>query len=205
MRTPRKKYWRHWCKYSKGCGVNPFLRSVGGLKRDTIVGSYASRVRRGCYGKGTQIKVQTVMDALLSISKTIELVGECSPRNLQGPKRTNKYKGTLTNDQRFSKGRFPARASVSCTAISSKLIFWCSIQKWITKGKVSRKSGYYCVLLSFICQWVYKAEIFLLKWSAQTSNMHQTIPSWWHWFFQNGKIIPRSSSLDTLLMLDNYK
>jgi hypothetical protein len=61
------------------CGCDPFLYNVPAMERDIIVSAYAARVRTGVYGHGHQVQVQTVTDALSSISKTIELAGQQSP------------------------------------------------------------------------------------------------------------------------------
>jgi hypothetical protein len=61
------------------CKVDPFLRNTPPIERDVVVAAYAARVRQGVYGRGHQVRVQTVSDSLSAISKTIELAGEQSP------------------------------------------------------------------------------------------------------------------------------
>jgi hypothetical protein len=77
----RAKYWRHWCQYAEMCGVNPFIHKddMSQLEREIILCSYSARVRSGAFGRGAQIKVQAVTDALAAVSKTIQLAGEQSP------------------------------------------------------------------------------------------------------------------------------
>ena len=77
--SDRVKYWSHWVNYASMCGCDPFLYNVPAMERDIIVSAYAARVRTGVYGHGHQVQVQTVTDALSSISKTIELAGQQSP------------------------------------------------------------------------------------------------------------------------------
>ena len=76
----REKYWNHWSSYASVCGIDPFLPDdIPALERNIIVTAFAARVRTGSYGRGAQIRVQGVTDALASISKTIELAGQQSP------------------------------------------------------------------------------------------------------------------------------
>jgi hypothetical protein len=44
-----------------------------------VLTAFAARVRQGYYGRGDQIKVKNVTDAMVAISKTIELAGYKSP------------------------------------------------------------------------------------------------------------------------------
>ena len=83
----RQKYWRCWERYATTAGIDPFLDSVLPLERDIITGAFAARVRTEDFGKGNQIKVAGVSDALAAISKTIELAGKPSPLYRQ----ENKY------------------------------------------------------------------------------------------------------------------
>ena len=75
----REKYWQKWCTYAKSVKVDPLLQSTHPLIRDMVITAFAARVRTGYYGKGRQIRVQGVSDALSAISKTIELAGLKSP------------------------------------------------------------------------------------------------------------------------------
>jgi hypothetical protein len=77
--SDRKKYWKHWCQYASLFGLDPFLTHTPALERDSIVCAYGARVRTGVYGRGAQVKVQTVTDALSAISQTIQLAGHRSP------------------------------------------------------------------------------------------------------------------------------
>ena len=75
----RQKYWLHWERYASTAQIKPFLDpSVPPLERDIVAGSFADRVRTGKYGRGNQIKVSGLSDALTAISKTIELAGKPS-------------------------------------------------------------------------------------------------------------------------------
>ena len=49
------------------------------LVANIIPQAFAARVRTGFYGKGHQVKLQSVSEALVAISKTCELAGQSSP------------------------------------------------------------------------------------------------------------------------------
>ena len=75
----RENYWDHWHKYAASICISPFInKTVPPLERDIIKGTFAARVRVGDYGRGNEIKFSGVSDALVAISKTIELAGQCS-------------------------------------------------------------------------------------------------------------------------------
>ena len=75
-----QKYWDYWCDYANICTIDFFLFNISCLiERNVIVTAFTARVRSGVYEKKSTIKVQGVMDALASISKTIQLDGKPSP------------------------------------------------------------------------------------------------------------------------------
>ena len=75
----REKYWKAWCSYANSVEVDPLLATTEPVIRDMVLTAFAARVRQGYYGRGDQIKVQSVTDAMAAISKTIELAGYKSP------------------------------------------------------------------------------------------------------------------------------
>jgi len=58
---------------------DPFLSNADTIEQGIIITAFAARVRTGFYGRGHEVKVSTVTDALAAISKTIELAGQQSP------------------------------------------------------------------------------------------------------------------------------
>ena len=75
----REKYWMHWSCYSKSVGIDPLLEHTDPLIRDVVLTAFAARVRTGYYGRGHEIRVSGVTEAISAISKTIELAGYNSP------------------------------------------------------------------------------------------------------------------------------
>ena len=75
----RQKYWHHWKTYVGQWKQDCFLENNTEIERGIILTAFAARVRSGFYGRGTQVKVPTVQEALAAISKTAELAGKPSP------------------------------------------------------------------------------------------------------------------------------
>jgi len=75
----RHNHWKYWCAYSIQCTSDPYLRQLSKCKSAVLLTGFAARVWTGTYGNGNQVKVQSVMTALVAISKTCQLVGEQSP------------------------------------------------------------------------------------------------------------------------------
>ena len=77
----RQKYWQHWRDYASLFTIDPFLQNSdnSNLEQELLICAFAARVRTGTYGRGSQIKVSGVSDALSAISKTFQLAGQHSP------------------------------------------------------------------------------------------------------------------------------
>ena len=75
----RLKYWSHWIQYTGAFLQDKFLKDCTTRQRNIIVTAFAARVRTGHYGRGHEIKVKSVKDALSAVSKTFQLAGESSP------------------------------------------------------------------------------------------------------------------------------
>ena len=75
----RTKYWRQWQSYATAWGKNAFLSDAAPIEKGIILTAFAARVRTGFYGRGSQVRVPSVSEALAAISKTIELAGQPSP------------------------------------------------------------------------------------------------------------------------------
>lgn len=74
------RYWKHWTNYcSNFHKLDPFLTSVPKVDRSIILTAFAARVRTGAYGRGHQVKVSSVQDAIAAITTTAKLVGQQSP------------------------------------------------------------------------------------------------------------------------------
>ena len=70
----RVKYWNTWTSYYEECNVGPYLDTITPCESTIILASFAAQVITGDYGNGSQVRVQTVTQALTVISKTCQLV-----------------------------------------------------------------------------------------------------------------------------------
>ena len=67
----RQKYWNFWQTYCAQCKTNPYLDSTNKIEQSILLTGYAARVRTGIYGRGNQVKVQTVTDALSAMANKV--------------------------------------------------------------------------------------------------------------------------------------
>eukprot|EP00957_Ditylum_brightwellii_P194715 14832332-Ditylum_brightwellii.AAC.1 len=68
-----QKYWCHWQKYIRLWNKDEFLDDASKLEQGILLTAFAARIRTGFYGRGHQVKVPSVTEALSAISKTIQL------------------------------------------------------------------------------------------------------------------------------------
>ena len=196
-----KKYWRHWVRYANSTGIDPFLNptTVPPIERDIIAGAFAARVRTGRYGRGNQIKVGGVSDALAAISKTIELAGQPS----QLYRAEGKYQLHLERVvEGFRRADPPAIPQLAVPVIVPHTAFRLAFQ---TKSAHQRHTG--ClILVAFyyllrVGEYTQPAYIMVNgKKTRATRTVQFSVGN--VGFFRKGKIIPRSSSLDMLLTAD---
>ena len=71
-----EKYWKKWTEYCHECSTDEYLSDCTICEKSIILTGFAARVRTGTYGRGDQVKVQSVTDALSAISQTSKLVGQ---------------------------------------------------------------------------------------------------------------------------------
>jgi hypothetical protein len=75
----RQKYWKHWVEYTKAFNQDPLLNNLDELQKLVILTAFAARVRSGYFGRGTQVRVPSVTEALSAVAKTLQLAGKPSP------------------------------------------------------------------------------------------------------------------------------
>ena len=75
----RNKYWSKWCTYISSYNTPPSLTEKPPLQHAIILTGFTQRVQSGAYGRGDKIKVQSINQALLPITVTMELGGQQSP------------------------------------------------------------------------------------------------------------------------------
>lgn len=197
----REKYWQHWCDYARACRIDPFLKHVTNLERDTIIGGYAARVRRGYYGKGATIKVQAVTDALSSISKTIELVGEQSPlyKDPSGSHYTTPIQRIIEGFRRDDPPPVPQLAvPVAVPNLCYEAGMKNGSSKATTIGNLALIAFYYLLRVGEYTKPKFSYHNGVKRPATRTKQFRVGDVG----FFKNGKILPRSSPLEVLLECD---
>ena len=197
----RQKYWRHWCSYASAARIDPYLApaTVTPLERDIVAGAFAARVRSGRYGRGRQIKVGGVADALAAISKTIELAGQPS----QLYRAENKYQLHLERVMEgFRREDPPAVPQLAVPVTVAKHAFRSGL---LTKSPEQRHVGS-LILVAFyyllrVGEYTKPPLVTVAgKRVRATRTVQFSVGN--VGFFRNGRIIPRSSPLKDLLRAD---
>ena len=75
----RQKYWAHWVEYASAYNQSPLLDNLSDMHKLVIITAYAARVRTGYFGRGGQVRVPSVTEALSAVAKTLQLAGKQSP------------------------------------------------------------------------------------------------------------------------------
>ena len=196
----REKYWHHWSNYASLCQIDPFLPpSVAALERDIIITAFASRVRTGAYGRGTQIRVSGVTDALASVSKTIELAGEQSPIY----RADQRY--TLPIERMVEGFRREDPPSVPQLAVPVTVPHYCQALALTTSCEQEKATGLLANIGFYFLLRVgeYTKPRFVIrnrKKVRATRTIQFSVEN--IGFFKDGKVIPKSSPLHVLLSCD---
>lgn len=77
----KEKYWRHWKEFVAEQGYRPFLDGSGDDADGQTILRFACRVRRGSYGRGHRVRVQTVEKALSAVSEAFDVERRHRHRN----------------------------------------------------------------------------------------------------------------------------
>ena len=80
----RKKYWERWEAYTKPLGVDPYLQDTSFTTRMRTLSGFMTRVCKGYFGKGKQVKNCTVSSALTAVGQTIALACNANPTKING-------------------------------------------------------------------------------------------------------------------------
>ena len=197
----RRKYWHHWCRYASLFGLDPYLSNVPALECDSIVCAYGARVRTGLYGRGAQVKVQTVTDALSAISQTIQLAGYPSPLY-----RTDQKQYNLTIERMVEGFRREDPPSIPQLAVPITVPNACFEASYQQENPRIQTAGS-LIMIAFY---------YLLRVGEYTKprmvtrggkKVRATRTKQFTYnnvgFFKNGKVIPRKSPLSLLLTCDS--
>jgi hypothetical protein len=195
----RSKYWKHWSQYASLCRVDPFLNNVPAIERDIVLTAFAARVRTGAYGRGAKIKVSGVTDALASISKTIQLAGQPSPLY----RAENVYHLPL---QRLVEGfRREDPPAVPQLAVPITVPNMCFRAGMLSRAQSSKAAGQLALIAFYYLLRVgeYTNPRYVLRnGQKERSTRTKQFSVGNVGFFKDGKVLARTSPLDTLLTSD---
>lgn len=99
----KAKYWSHWKIFAEEQGCQPYLDGPGDDPDGKAILRYAVRVRRGSYGRGRTVRVQTVEKALAAVSEGFDMDRRHRLRNpvlIDGSRREPKLKLLLQGMRR---------------------------------------------------------------------------------------------------------
>ena len=196
----REKYWAHWTSYTSLFNKNPYLTDCTNKEQIIIVTAFAARVRKGYYGKGKQVTVQTITQALSAITKTCELVGQPSPV-LQAEKTYKVPVAWLVEGYRREDPPATPQLTVPVT-----VPIQCHKSAYATKDPRQQAIGDLTLIAFYYLLRVgeYKKPKFITVDGQQvraTRTVQFAVEN--IGFFKNNKILPRSSSLRRLLTADS--
>lgn len=82
----RAKNWQSWLEYASDARCDPYLQQLSKTVQQNLLIGFTARVRRGYFGRGTQVQAQTPETALRHVAQTIVLAGYADPRKSYGSK-----------------------------------------------------------------------------------------------------------------------
>ena len=88
----RLRYWAHWQHFCWKHQVEPFLNDLSQQAGVDHICNFASWVREGNAGRGNQVRVGSVQEALRAVGKTFELAGLDNPTYIPAKYETYWYR-----------------------------------------------------------------------------------------------------------------
>jgi hypothetical protein len=79
--------WSNWTSYLKPLGLEPSLQDVPYVERSQVLTGFAQRIHKGYYGRGSQVRANTVCSALMAIGQMIALAHGNNPTKPEGSDR----------------------------------------------------------------------------------------------------------------------
>jgi hypothetical protein len=176
-----------------------FLDTATELECGIILSAFAARVRSGFYGKGHQIKVPSVAEALSAISKTIQLARKRSPVYREDEKYILPVEKCLEGMRRDDPPAIPQLAVPVTVPIE------CHRQAYTTKDNGAKAAADLSLIVFFyllrVGEYTMPHKVMRNgKWKRATRTMQFQVNN--VGFYKNGKLLPRTSSLKRLLEAD---
>ena len=196
----REKYWNHWRQYAAQCHIDPWLTNTSPLERDITINAFAARVRSGFYGRGAQVKVQSVNDALSAISKTIELAGQPSPLYREA----NKYQ--LSTERLCEGFRREDPPAVPQLAVPVSIVNHCYKSSLLTNDALTAAAGQLTIIAFYyllrVGEYTQPRTVTLNGEKLRATRTVQfSVDDVGFW--KDNKQLPKASPLDVLLTADS--
>ena len=198
--SDRQKYWRHWCRYTALFKYDPFLSTAPPTDKDCIICAFGANVRTGVYGRGAQVKVQTVTDALSAISTTIQLASQRSPVYREDQKYTLAIERMVEG---FRREDPPSIPQLAVPVIVPNACYEASMK---TSNIKLRHTGSLVIIAFYYLLRVgeyTKPRTVQRNGKAIRATRTKQFSVGNVGFFKAGKIVPRTSSLKELLSCDS--
>ena len=82
----RKTCWKNWCYFVRHLGVEPWIQDATYQQQVLCLKGFAACVRSVRYGRGKQVAIFTVSEALSAVGTTVALAYEGNTTKAQGEK-----------------------------------------------------------------------------------------------------------------------
>ena len=165
-----------------------------------LLTGFAARVRTGALGHGFEVKVQSVSEALAAVSASLELAGKHSPAYKVEGEFITPLKRCLEGFRRDDAPSVPQLA-VPVTlvdAIHTAAFQTSNIMDQATSSLITIAFYYLLRVGEYTCPRRVKING---QWKRATRTRQFRVKD--VGFFKDGKVLPRKSSLETLLMADS--
>ena len=108
----RVRHFAHWIHFAQLQKVDPFLRHVDDKTLIEALSGFAQHVREGNAGRGNQVRVGSVQNAICAIGKTFEMDGQPNPtyQNRRGTKHWTKLQDQFRHYKRQDPATLPQLA-----------------------------------------------------------------------------------------------
>jgi hypothetical protein len=181
---------------------SPSLSDAPELVKTSILLGFAGRVRSGAYGRGAQIKVSSVADALSAISQTLGMANEPSPVYKNGSDQTYilPIERMMEGFRREDPPAIPQLA-VPITVVNR--CFETAVQSDEPRvqaiGQLALIAFYFLLRVGEYTKPKFFVQNGIKRRATRTKQFTYANVG----FFKDNAIVPRSSSLETLLTCDS--
>jgi hypothetical protein len=197
------KNWDYWLEFCSEARQDPYLLGCSKPVQQNLLIGFATRVRRGYYGRGVKVQAQTPETALRHVAQTLVLAGYRDPRRSYGSKDLDLPFSRLLRSYKTDDPAPQPQLALPVRAVQ------CAVDHYTTKGTPTA-----CAIADLLTI----AFFFLLRPGEYTMPSARTKTRTVQFrrqdvrFFKNGAILPHCTPLPELrqadavrLYIDNQK